>query len=74
MDIAEERQFCFVSCMIFSPQLQISSDNISSFFIFPQIFHRMFGCYMYMYIVSDQGIFQLGAKLYVEESFLLGID
>ena len=25
-----------------------------------------------MYIVSDQGIFQLGAKLYAEESFLLG--
>ena len=34
----------------------------------------MFGCYIYMYIVSDQGIFQLGAKLYAEESFLLGID
>ena len=34
----------------------------------------MFGCYMYMYIVSDQGICQLGAKLYAEESFLLGID
>ena len=73
MDIVEERQFCFVSC-IFWPQLQISSDNISSFFIFPQIFNRMFGCQMYMYIVSDQGICQLGAKLYVEESFLLGID
>ena len=27
-----------------------------------------------MYIVSDQGIYQLGAKLYAEESFLLGID
>ena len=34
----------------------------------------MFGCYIYMYIVSDQGIYQLGAKLYAEESFLLGID
>ena len=33
----------------------------------------MFGCYIYMYIVSDQGIFQLGAKLYAEESFLLGM-
>ena len=27
-----------------------------------------------MYIVSDQGTYQLGAKLYAEESFLLGID
>ena len=27
-----------------------------------------------MYIVSGQGICQLGAKLYAEESFLLGID
>ena len=27
-----------------------------------------------MNIVSDQGIYQLDAKLYSEESFLLGID
>ena len=75
MDIGEERQFCLLS-FIFWPQLQISSNNkyISSFFIFPQIFNRMFGCYICMYIVSDQGIYQLGAKLYAEEPFLLGID
>ena len=75
MDIGEERQFCLLS-FIFWPQLQISSNNkyISSFFIFPQIFNRMFGCYICMYIGSDQGIYQLGAKLYAEEPFLLGID
>ena len=27
-----------------------------------------------MYIVSDQGIYQFGAKPYAEESFLLGMD
>ena len=45
MDILEERQFCLLCSCMFRPQLQISCNNISDFFIFPQIFNRMFGCY-----------------------------
>ena len=75
LDIVEERQFCLLSC-IFWPQLAFKSVPIiiSSFFIFPQIFNRMFGGYIYMYIVSDQGIFPLGAKLWCWGILILGID
>ena len=37
-----------------------SLTSTAIFLYFPQIFHRMFVCYIYMYILSDQGICQLG--------------